>query len=219
MADRKALTCVDCGASLVRAPGRGRPRARCSPCAATRRRAERKGERSVRPCRGSCGRLAEPRHDYCLTCPGLQRVVSEPRPPMTCEHPACDVVITAPTSRQRWCSKTCSDRAPSAKPRNARKNARRRPSGGGMPSGWPKLRAQVLAEEPDCWICAQPIDPKVYWPAPMAGTGDHVVPLEAGGAPLDRENVRAAHFRCNQRRHAEWKRQERARRRGALRVA
>ena len=97
-----------------------------------------------------------------------------------------------------------------ARARNARKNAKRRPAGLAASSGWKKLRAQVLAEEPDCWICTDPIDPERRWPHPMSGTGDHVVPLEDGGAILDRANVRAAHRMCNQRRHVESRRAQRA---------
>lgn len=62
---------------------------------------------------------------------------------------------------------------------------------------WDKLRKQVQAEEPDCWICGEHIDPDLKHPHPMSFQGDHVIPRSEGGAVLDRSNVRASHARCN----------------------
>jgi len=50
-----------------------------------------------------------------------------------------------------------------------------------------KLRAQVLAEESACAQCGSATDPEM----------DHIVPISAGGAPLDRDNVRRLCGRCN----------------------
>jgi 5-methylcytosine-specific restriction endonuclease McrA len=48
-----------------------------------------------------------------------------------------------------------------------------------MPPGWPRLRAQVLAEEPDCRVCGRP-----------ATTVDHVLARRFGGSN-DRTNLRS----------------------------
>lgn len=64
-----------------------------------------------------------------------------------------------------------------------------------------KLREQVKREEPYCWICNLPIDRKLKWPDPWMFTVDHVKAVsiwpELGE---DRENMRAAHLRCNKAR-------------------
>lgn len=188
-------------------------------------------KRCQSPCAGGCGRLLgggrgslPEGQRRCVACrgraPAGARQGGRPRASIGCANLACQATIEKPHGRQRWCSAACRHRvqdvgAP-ARARNARKNAKRRPSGlASAGSGWSKLRAQVLAEEPDCWICADPIDPGLRWPHPMSGTGDHVVPIEAGGAILDRANVRAAHRTCNQQRHVAWRRE----RRTALRAA
>jgi 5-methylcytosine-specific restriction endonuclease McrA len=66
---------------------------------------------------------------------------------------------------------------------------------------WTRIRKQVLTEEPNCWLCGQPLDfhakPRTRW----APSVDHVLPLNRGGPPLDRRNLRAAHLGCNSRRH------------------
>lgn len=148
-----------------------------------------------------------------------------PRPTLIfCANPACGVAIHDPKPQQKWCARQCRDRATPptelTRARWARKNAQRRANrldrGGAK---WRKLRAQVLVEEPDCWVCIDPIDPALRWPHQMSGTGDHVVPLEAGGALLDRQNVRAAHLRCNRERHVAWRRAQRSAPRSAPRAA
>jgi 5-methylcytosine-specific restriction endonuclease McrA len=48
-----------------------------------------------------------------------------------------------------------------------------------------------------CGICGQPVDLAVVYPDPLFVTVDHVVPLSRGGAPLDPDNCRVAHFVCN----------------------
>lgn len=207
--------CVGCGVRLPRQPGAGRPRTRCDECRTTRAREARRGIHSVRPCVG-CGSTTTGRHDYCPPC--RERPRSPGRPPIGCANPRCQRTIERPRGRQRWCSPACrhrvQDAQPGARARWTRKNAKRRPeprSG----AAWDRLRLQVLAEEPDCWVCGDPIDPALRWPDAMCGTADHVRPLEDGGALLDRSNVRAAHRTCNQRRHVEWRRARRVAKRAA----
>lgn len=182
MARRKDTPCADCGTLLWSGTGS---------LAA--------GQRRCQPCR----RAANPP-------PG-------PRGPIGCANLACQRTIEKPHGRQRFCSPRCrhrvTDAHPLARARWARKNAKRRPNTPGLAgagSRWQKLRRQVLTEEPQCWVCGDEIDPELKWPHPMCGTGDHVVPVEAGGALLDRANVRAAHRFCNQQRHVQWRREQRA---------
>lgn len=223
--------CSSCGREKIG----GSPR--CEPCREQwrRKRAPSVGRYAVL-CAGSCGRLlrgtASSRPAGERTChpcrrrraglpPDVPGRVSRlrligPRPPIACANPVCQRTIKSPRANQKWCARQCRERAtpPTATSRErwARKNAKRGPDRG---AGWARLRAQVLAEEPDCWICGDEIDPTVKWPAAMCGTGDHVIPLEAGGAHLDRKNVRAAHKVCNQRRHVQWRREQRRMKRAA----
>ncbi|MEY8436246.1 HNH endonuclease [Atopobiaceae bacterium 24-176] len=64
-----------------------------------------------------------------------------------------------------------------------------------------RLCRRVLAEEDRCWICGQPVDKDLRGTChPMAPEVDEIVPVSAGGDPLDRGNVRLAHRICNVRR-------------------
>ncbi len=47
-----------------------------------------------------------------------------------------------------------------------------------------------------CYLCGDPIDPVIKHPDPASPSVDHVIPLALGGTGL-RENLRAAHLRCN----------------------
>ncbi|MGP5147469.1 HNH endonuclease [Corynebacterium variabile] len=47
-----------------------------------------------------------------------------------------------------------------------------------------------------CGICHKPIDPKLRHPQRMAGTIDHIIPLNIGGIHAY-SNVQPAHYRCN----------------------
>jgi 5-methylcytosine-specific restriction endonuclease McrA len=69
------------------------------------------------------------------------------------------------------------------------------------------LKAQVRAEEPDCWLCGQPIDltldAQVH---PLGSTIDHVIPRSSPAFEpwmnTDRQSVRHAHRQCNNARQA-----------------
>lgn len=80
---------------------------------------------------------------------------------------------------------------------HAREAERRARRGSVYDAAWRALRDQVLAEEDRCYLCGEWINKARRWPDPLSATADHVLPLALGGARLDRENVRAAHFRCN----------------------
>ena len=68
---------------------------------------------------------------------------------------------------------------------------------------WKRIRLLVLAGEPPCGICGDPIDYALRFPDPMSPSVDHIVPWRQGGAWFDLENLRAAHFRCNAGRRPE----------------
>jgi hypothetical protein len=89
---------------------------------------------------------------------------------------------------------------PAAKfcPDHRSRNDRRPPS---RQSGrvWARIRAQVLTEESDCWVCGKQIDFEARAPDPWSPTVDHVVPVSRGGGD-ERSNLRAAHWTCNVRR-------------------
>lgn len=70
-------------------------------------------------------------------------------------------------------------------------------------TAWNKLRAQVFAEEAECWWCNQYVDQDLPRTHPMSRTVDHVVELWQGGDPVDRANCRLAHRRCNTRKSNE----------------
>lgn len=64
---------------------------------------------------------------------------------------------------------------------------------------WQTLRAQVIAEESECFRCGLEVDKTLPPRGRMSASVDHVVDLAAGGAPLDRANVRLSHHGCNGR--------------------
>lgn len=70
-------------------------------------------------------------------------------------------------------------------PRN-RNGARRR-----------QLRARVLAAYDTCAICGQPVDKSLRTPHPLSAEVDEIIPVSRGGNPLEWDNVRLTHRRCN----------------------
>jgi 5-methylcytosine-specific restriction endonuclease McrA len=60
-----------------------------------------------------------------------------------------------------------------------------------------QLRKRVLGEEDCCWLCGRVVDKDLHWLDPWSATLDEVTPISRGGNPLDRDNVRLAHRRCN----------------------
>ena len=61
------------------------------------------------------------------------------------------------------------------------------------------LVAQVKAEESICAWCQVELQPELRYPDPWSTSVDHIIALELGGDPLDRENVCAMHLDCNLR--------------------
>jgi 5-methylcytosine-specific restriction endonuclease McrA len=62
---------------------------------------------------------------------------------------------------------------------------------------WLTVQAQVYAEETHCWWCHKWVNQELPRTHPMSRTVDHVHELHAGGDPLDRQNLRLMHRRCN----------------------
>lgn len=60
-----------------------------------------------------------------------------------------------------------------------------------------KLRQRVLAAYDVCAICGQPVDKSLRTPDPMSAEVDEIIPVSKGGDPLDWNNVRLTHRRCN----------------------
>lgn len=52
-----------------------------------------------------------------------------------------------------------------------------------------------------CGLCRRRVNPALAWPHPRSLSLDHVIPLSLGGGHV-RENVQAAHLRCNLRKGA-----------------
>lgn len=63
-----------------------------------------------------------------------------------------------------------------------------------------QLRARVLREESECWLCGLPVDVTLPPHLPDSPEVDEVIPIALGGDPLDRNNCRLAHRLCNVRR-------------------
>lgn len=63
-----------------------------------------------------------------------------------------------------------------------------------------KLRAQVLREETNCWLCGGFVDVKLKHGLPESPEVDEILPVSLGGDPYDRTNCRLAHRLCNQKR-------------------
>lgn len=72
------------------------------------------------------------------------------------------------------------------------------------PSGWiarsvnKRVWVEKLGNEDgwSCWICEQPVDKALYWPALQAGSVDHIIPVKQHGTD-ERSNLRLAHLACN----------------------
>lgn len=112
-------------------------------------------------------------------------------PPRRCRH--CEVEFVPTVANKVFCSPEC--RWPGREPKRVASAGPRSKGRTGRP--WRRMRERVLSEEPDCWLCDQPIDRSVPFPNRGSASVDHVVRIRDGGSPLDRANLRAAHLGCN----------------------
>lgn len=65
-----------------------------------------------------------------------------------------------------------------------------------------RLRAWLLATYTHCWICQHEVDMTLSGRHPWGPSLDMVQPISEGGDPLDKDNARLAHMRCNSSRGA-----------------
>lgn len=64
---------------------------------------------------------------------------------------------------------------------------------------WKRLCAQVYEEETHCRYCGGYVDQRIPARRPMSKSVDHILDLDRGGAPFDRDNAGLAHYGCNSR--------------------
>lgn len=119
-------------------------------------------------------------NERCLERARKNRAATQAATPPTSITCPCGVEFEGRRSR-KWCD-SC-----------------RRPQrqDGRVGRAYERLKAQVRAEEPTCWICGDEIDQTIKHPHPMSFQLDHIVEINEGGAVLDRDNVHASHARCN----------------------
>ena len=68
-------------------------------------------------------------------------------------------------------------------------------------AAWRKAKAQAIKDaQGQCQLCGGELDPRAPKNTPNATEIDHITPLAAGGEPYARENLRALHRWCHQRR-------------------
>jgi 5-methylcytosine-specific restriction endonuclease McrA len=66
---------------------------------------------------------------------------------------------------------------------------------------WRRAKAQAIRDAGgQCQLCGGALDPNAPRRTPMGTEVDHITPLASGGAPYDRQNLRAVHRWCHQRR-------------------
>lgn len=66
----------------------------------------------------------------------------------------------------------------------------------GVPADKVTVMELLVDQDFKCHLCGNAIDPDCRYPDPECPTIDHVIPLSRGGTGL-RENLKAAHMRCN----------------------
>jgi hypothetical protein len=68
-------------------------------------------------------------------------------------------------------------------------------------TAWRKAKAQAIRDAGgQCQLCGGGLDPHAPKNTPNATEVDHILELAKGGAPYDRQNLRAVHRWCHQRR-------------------
>jgi len=66
---------------------------------------------------------------------------------------------------------------------------------------WREAKAQAIRDAGgQCQLCGGGLDPDAPKNTPWGTEVDHVIPLAMGGAPYARDNLRAVHRWCHQRR-------------------
>lgn len=91
-------------------------------------------------------------------------------------------------NRQAWFKANPEKRAATGQRRRARER--------GVPSEFVTVLELLREQDSCCHICDQFIDSSIKMPDPQSPTIDHLIPLARGGTGL-RDNLKAAHMRCN----------------------
>lgn len=68
---------------------------------------------------------------------------------------------------------------------------------------WLRLRENLKAQNRPCWLCGQPINPRLRWPHPASFSVDHRYPLSTHPhLAEDPAALMPSHLRCNVNRGA-----------------
>jgi hypothetical protein len=68
-------------------------------------------------------------------------------------------------------------------------------------TAWRRAKAMAIRDAGgQCQLCGGGLDPNAPRRTPNSTEVDHIMPLASGGAPYDRQNLRAVHRWCHQRR-------------------
>lgn len=146
---------------------------RCSACSHASKKGVPTGKRlQMKPCR-SCGQMFQPKVRHRISC-----------------SPECWRTFVSLNSEQKTLKVRLQRRRNSA-----RRYSRVRHIEVGR---WRRICER---DGYVCWICRELIDPTLKQPHPGAPTCDHVIPVSQGG-PDEDSNLKAAHYRCNNRRGA-----------------
>jgi 5-methylcytosine-specific restriction endonuclease McrA len=67
---------------------------------------------------------------------------------------------------------------------------------------WARVKRQVHEEETHCRACGEYVDRRYPPRHKMSRSVDHLIDLDLGGDPFDRDNVGLMHYGCNSRKGA-----------------
>ena len=111
------------------------------------------------------------------------------------------VLFQTGSNTRMWCCFcfTCQQRRANMQQDEApKKKTRFRPDHDGTHrKAFERAKRAILASETICGICGLPVDKSLKYPDPMAPCIDHIIPIDRGGHPSDRENLQLAHWKCN----------------------
>lgn len=57
----------------------------------------------------------------------------------------------------------------------------------------------MLAIADTCALCKEPLTAEFAYPHPLSRSVDHIIPIDAGGAPYDLNNLQPSHLGCNRK--------------------
>ena len=111
---------------------------------------------------------------------------------VVCEY--CEIEFKAWRTTRKYCSKRCDFYA---HPERWARSNKARAERYGVEYEGDIDRLEILNRDNwVCHICSLPIGQSHIWPDGRMGSMDHVVPVSRGG-PHTRDNLKAAHLKCN----------------------